>query len=72
MRHVADHRAADVRDLAAVRDGGVEHLLDAVHVGGEAGHDDPLVALVEDPVEDRGDVLLGGGEARAPRRWWSR
>ena len=61
--HVADHRAADVRDLALVGDGRVEHLLDAVHVGGEAGHDDPLVALVEDPVEDRPDVALGGGEA---------
>ena len=35
--HVAHHRAADERDLAAVRLGAVEHLLDAVHVAGEAG-----------------------------------
>ena len=39
--HVAHHRAADEGDLAAVRVGGVEHLLDAVHVAGEAGDDDP-------------------------------
>ena len=42
--HVADHRAPDVPDLAAVPDRRVEDLLDAVHVGGEAGDDDPLVA----------------------------
>ena len=28
--------------------------------------------FVEDAVEDRADGLLGRGEARAPRRWWSR
>ena len=32
-------------------------------MGGEAGHDDALVALGEDAVEDRRDVLLGGREA---------
>ena len=57
--HVAHHGPTDVPDLAAVRDRGVEDLLHAVHVGGEAGDDDPLVAVVEDPVEDR-------------RRWTSR
>ena len=61
--HVAHHRAADVGDLAVVLDSGVEHLLHAVHVAGEAGHDDPLRALVEDPVEHRADVDLGRGEA---------
>ena len=45
-------------------DGGVHHLLHPVHVGGEAGHDDPLRLLVEHPVEHRSDVALGGGEAR--------
>ena len=63
IAHVAHHRAADVGHLAAVRRGGVHHLLHAVHVGGEAGHDDALLAGAEHPVQDRGDVLLGGGEA---------
>ena len=41
--HVAHHRAPDERHLAVVRVRGVEHLLDAVHVRGEGGHDDPLL-----------------------------
>ncbi len=61
--HVAHHRAADVGDLAVVGDGGVEHLLHPVHVGGEAGHDDPLLGVAEDLVDDGGDRLLGGREA---------
>ena len=46
-----------------VGDRGVEDLLDPVHVAGEAGHDDPLRALLEHPVEHRADVDLGRGEA---------
>ena len=61
--HVADHRATDVGDLAVVGDGRVDDLLDAVHVRGEAGHDDALGRLVEHAVQDRRDVLLGGREA---------
>jgi hypothetical protein len=61
--HVAHHRPTHVDDLAAVRDSGVEHLLDPVHVGRETGHDQPLPAGGEDPVERGGDVPFGGGEA---------
>ena len=42
--HVAHHRAADQRDLPLGCHGGVEHLLHAVHVRGEAGDDDPAAA----------------------------
>ena len=42
--------------------GGVEDLLDAVHVAGEAGHDDPPRCGAEDLVDRRGEVALGGGE----------
>ena len=59
--HVADHRAADEGDLAAVRVGGVQHLLDAVHVAGEAGDDDP-------PRRGAEDRLDGRAPGRA-RRW---
>ena len=38
---VLAHRAPDQRDLAIERGGGVDDLLDAVDVRGEAGHDDP-------------------------------
>ena len=41
---VLAHRAADERDLAAEGVGGVDDLLDAMDVGGEAGDDDPPVA----------------------------
>ena len=51
------------RDLAAVRRGDVEHLLDAVHVAGEAGHDDPLGGLADHVVQHRADVALGGDES---------
>ena len=45
--------------LPAVRVGGVEHLLHAVHVRGEAGDDDPPLGAGEHPVEDGGDLALG-------------
>ena len=53
----------DEGDLAAVRVGGVEHLLDAVHVAGEAGDDDPARRGAEDLLDGGGEVPLGGGEA---------
>ena len=61
--HVAHHRPADEGDLAPVRPGAVEHLLDAVHVAGEAGDDQPLRRPGEDVVQDRADAPLGGDEA---------
>ena len=61
--HVAQHRSTDVDDLAAVGHCGVQDLLDPVHVRGEAGHDHPLLAGVEDAFQRRGDVALRGGEA---------
>ncbi len=61
--HVAQHRAADVDDLPAVRHRRVEHLLHPVHVRGEAGHDHPLPADGEDPLQHRGDVPLRRHEA---------
>src|SRR3954447_21481924 len=61
--HVADHRATDERDLALVRLGRVEHLLDTVHVRREAGDDDAPLGLTEDVVEHRPDLALGRDEA---------
>ena len=61
--HVAHHRPADEGDLAPVRARAVEHLLDAVHVAGEAGDDQPLRGPGEDVVQHRADAALGGDEA---------
>ena len=58
--HVADHRAAHEGDLAAVRLGGVEDLLDAVDMAGEAGDDHATRRRPEDGL-DR------GGEPHPPR-----
>ena len=51
------------RPPCAVRDRGVQDLLHPVHVGGEAGDDQPLPALAEHPVQGGGDVALRRGEA---------
>ena len=61
--HVADHRAADEGDLAPVLVSGVEDLLDAVHVTGEAGHDHALRRGAEHLVDRRGQLLLRCREA---------
>ena len=62
---VLAHRAPERRHLAPVRHGGVDDLLDAVHVAGEARHDQPLAGLRgEDPPQHDPDVRLGLGEAR--------
>jgi hypothetical protein len=42
----------------------VEDLLDAVHVAGEAGHDDASRGGPEDRLDGRGELPLGRGEAR--------
>ena len=60
--HGAHHRPAHVDDLAVVLHGQVHHLLDAVDVRGEAGHDQLLLGSLEDPLQRREDVLLGRGE----------
>ena len=62
-RHVADHRPADQRDPAAVRGGGVEHLLDAVDVGREGRDDHAPLGGREDGVEHGADLPLVGREA---------
>ena len=70
--HVADHRAADEGDPAAVLVGGVEDLLDAVHVAGEARHDDPLLGARRRPGAAPARCPARAGRSRGPRRWWSR
>ena len=60
--HVAHHRPADEGDPAVVRVRDVEHLLHPVHVGGEAGDDDPPARAAEDVVEHRADLALGRDE----------
>jgi hypothetical protein len=56
--------------LAAVGLRGVEHLLDAVHVRGEARHDDPTGSGPEDGLDrgirSRSDIVKPGTS-----RWWS-
>ena len=44
--------------------GGIQHLLHAVHVAGEARDDHPARRLGDDALEHRADVALGRGEAR--------
>ena len=69
---VLAHRAADERDLAVELRGGVDDLLDAMHVGGEAGDDDPALAARERLEQRRADARLRGARRRAGRRWSSR
>ena len=65
--HVLAHRAAHQRDLAAELRGGVDHLLHAVDVRGEAGdHDPPLAAcehLLEFGATDDSDGDIPGRSA---------
>ena len=62
---VLAHRAAHQRDLAPQRGGGVDHLLDAVDVGGEARDDDAALGAAEHLLQVGADLALGRGEARA-------
>ena len=55
---VLAHRAADQRDLAPERGGGVDDLLHAVDVGREARDDDPALGARE-------HLLAGAGRRRA-------
>ena len=62
---VAFHRKPEGGHHPTLLDGRVGDLLDAVDVGGEAGHDEAAVlVLVEQVVEDPTDFALGGGPAR--------
>ena len=62
---VLAHRAPDERDLAPVGGGGVDDLLDAVDVRGEAGDDDAPLAAQEELLELGPDDRLAGREAGA-------
>ena len=61
--HVAHHAAAEERDPPAVGGRGIQHLLHAVDVAGEARDDDPARRLADHLVEHRADVAL---ERREP------
>ena len=58
-RRVLLHAAAEGDHLAAVRPGGVDHLLDAADVAGEGGDDDAPLRLADQPVEALPDRRLG-------------
>ena len=58
---VLAHRAADQRDPAVELHGGVDHLLDAVDVGGEGGDDDPALAVGERSRSSAGPTLDSDG-----------
>ena len=61
--HDIDHAAAEYRYLAPEPDGGIHHLLDAVHIAGEGGDDDALIGctLKELFKALAHDALAGGG-----------
>ena len=61
--HVALHGAAHEGHATPVVGGGVDDLLDAVHVGGEGCNDDLAGGLAEHLIEDRADLTLGGNES---------
>ena len=55
----------DQGDLAPERRSGIDDLLDAVDVRGEAGDDDAAVGAREHLLQMRPDLSLGGRETRA-------
>ena len=62
---VLAHRAANECDSPVERHAGVDHLLHAVDVGGEAGDDDPALAARELLQQRRPDGRLRGHDAGA-------
>ena len=70
--HVLAHRAADQRDLAAERRGGVDDLLDAMDVRGEAGDDDAALAARRRPPRGAGRRPTRSARSPRGRRWSSR
>jgi hypothetical protein len=65
--HVPDHGPAHERDDAIALVRGVQHLLNPVHVAGEAGHDDPLSRCGEDLPQHPADLPLADHEPRGLR-----
>ena len=63
--HGVLHAPAGDGHFPAIAGGHVDDLLDSVHVGGEGGDDDPLLAALEELVE-------AGPHGRGAPRWWSR
>ncbi len=63
--HGVLHAAAGDRHLAAIAGGHVDDLLDAVHVGGEGGDDDALLAAPEQGVKGGAHAALAAGIAGA-------
>ena len=65
---VVDHAAAAEGHLAAILHGQINDLLHTVDVGSEGGNDDALVAGAgKQAAHTGGNLLLGGGKARALR-----
>ena len=60
-RRVLLHAPPERDHLAAVRPGGVDHLLDAADVAGEGRHDHPALRFADEPVEALADGRLGQG-----------
>jgi len=60
--HVAHHRSADERNLAALCVCGVEYLLNAVHVTGEARDDHASRRFAEHLLDGRDQVAFGDHE----------
>ena len=63
--HGVLHGAAGDRHLAAVPGRHVDDLLDAVHIGGEGGDDDALLAAAEQGVKGVAHAALALGKAGA-------
>ncbi len=61
--HVAHHRPANERHPPAQCHCGIDDLLNPVHVGGEAGHDDAALGAADQPVQGRADFAFRGADA---------
>ena len=64
LQHIF-HAPSGDGHLAPIALGGGNDGLDAVHIGGKGGDDDPLVAVFELPVQAVGHQVLTGGVALA-------
>ena len=64
LHHVL-HAAAGDGHLPSALGGGVQHLLDAVDIGGKGGDDDALVAVLKLAGEGGAHRLFGGCKAGA-------
>ena len=62
LQHIF-HAPSGNGHLAAMALGGGEDGLDPVHIGSEGGNDDPLVAVLELPVQAVGHQIFTGGVA---------